>query len=312
MTTPASTFRPRALAPRLWTYQAERFPLVKHGGLILVFSGGEAVFGALVRGVAIDWAAVATAAIVCLTLFAQLRISDEHKDRWEDARWRPERPVPRGLVSLGELRAVAGAGALVQLAATLALDPRLLPVLAVVWGWMALMSVEFFAPRWLKARPVIYLVTHMAVMPLIALYAVACGARATVLLSPSVGAFLAMAFLNGVVLEIARKSWALEDERPGVDTYSRLWGPRGAALAVAIAATGASMLAMTVQSSLGTARAFHLVVAAGAAVLIAAAVDYARRPRTASASRLESASGLFVLAIYLGVAWAPAVWRAWS
>ncbi|HEY3814907.1 MAG TPA: UbiA family prenyltransferase [Caulobacteraceae bacterium] len=300
------------LAPRLWTYQAERFPLVKHGGLILVFSGGEAVFGALVRGVAVDWRAVATAAVVCLLLFAQLRISDEHKDRLDDARWRPERPVPRGLVSLGELRTVAAGAAVVQLVATVALDVRLLPVLGLVWGWMALMSVEFFAPAWLKARPIVYLVSHMAVMPLIALFAVACGARTATLISPAVGAFLAMAFLNGVVLEIARKSWSLEDERPGVETYSRLWGPRRAALVAALAAVGSSALALTLQTSLATSPVLHLVIAFGVALLIAAAYDYAQRPRTASSARLETASGLFVLAIYLGVAWLPAAWRAWA
>jgi 4-hydroxybenzoate polyprenyltransferase len=171
------------LPDRLWAYQAERFPLFKHGLLILVFSGGEAVFGALVRGVAPDWKAVAVAAIVCLLLFAQLRIADEHKDHEDDSRWRPERPVPRGLVSLSELRLVAVLGAAIQVAATLWLDPRLIPILLIVWGWMALMSVEFFAPRWLKARPITYVVSHMAVMPLIAFFAVACGARETVLVS---------------------------------------------------------------------------------------------------------------------------------
>lgn len=297
------------LAGRLWTYQAERFPLFKHGVLILVFSGGEAVFGALVRGVEPDWKAVAVAAAVCLLLFLQLRIADEHKDHADDSRWRPERPVPRGLVRLSELRLLAALSAIAQVAATAWLDVRLLPILLAVWAWMALMSVEFFVPGWLKARPITYMVSHMAVMPLIAFFAVACGARETVLVSPAVAAFLALAFLNGVVLEIARKSWAPGDEREGVETYSGLWGPRRAALVAALAGLGSGLLALWVQSTLAVGWPIALSIVIGIAVLMGAAWRYAGAATTKTSSQLETASGLFVLAIYLGVAWLPAFWR---
>ena len=297
-----------SLPARLWTYQAERFPLLKHGVLILVFSGGEAVFGALVRGASPDWTAVGVAALVCLLLFLQLRIADEHKDHEDDCRWRPERAVPRGLVSLAELRRTGVAAAAIQIAATMLLDWRLAPMLLLVWGWMTLMSVEFFAPAWLKARPILYLISHMAVMPLIALFAVACGARSAVTGSPAVAAFLALAFLNGVVLEIARKSWAPDDEREGVETYSRLWGPRTAVTVVLLAGAGSTALAMAVQALLGLAWGFSLCVLSGAGVLLVAGLGYGRRATTRTAGRLETASGLFVLLVYLGVAWLPAAW----
>ncbi|MES2859992.1 MAG: UbiA family prenyltransferase [Pseudomonadota bacterium] len=301
-----------SLASRLWTYQAERFPLAKHGVLILVFSGGEAVFGAMTRDAPPDWRAVGVAAVVCLLLFLQLRIADEHKDHEDDRRWRPERAVPRGLVTLAELRWLGLGAAVVQLAATSLLDLRLAPVLLLVWAWMALMSVEFFAPAWLKVRPILYLVSHMLVMPLIALYAVACGARASVATSPAVAAFLALAFFNGVVLEIARKSWAPADEREGVETYSRLWGSGRAATVVCAAALASTILALWIQTTFALPWFLPLVVLAGSALLLMAAFGYGRGPTTGGAARLETASGLFVLAIYLGVAWLPAAWRAWG
>jgi 4-hydroxybenzoate polyprenyltransferase len=300
------------LPTRLWTYQSERFPLLKHGVLILVFSGGEAVFGALARGVTPDWKAVAVAAVVCLLLFAQLRIADEHKDNEDDCRWRPERPVPRGLISLSELRFIGILAAAIQIAVTVLLDAHLLPLLLLVWSWMALMSVEFFVPTWLKARPVLYLLSHMAVMPLIALFAVACGARGDVLINPAVGAFLGLAFLNGVVLEIARKSWAPGDEREGVETYSRLWGVRLSATVTAVAGLGSAALALTIQSLLGFDWPFQLIVLCAAGVLATAAFAYGRDATSRRSSWLETASGLFVLLIYLGVAWLPAGWRLWG
>jgi 4-hydroxybenzoate polyprenyltransferase len=301
-----------SLAARLWTYQVERFPLAKHGLLILVFSGGEAVFGALARNAPPDWRAVAVASVVCLLLFLQLRIADEHKDHEDDSRWRPERAVPRGLVTLAELRWLGLSAAVVQVAATALLDLRLVPVLLLVWAWMALMSVEFFVPAWLKARPILYMVSHMAVMPLIALYAVACGARAAVTGTPAVAAFLALAFFNGVVLEIARKSWAPADEREGVETYSRLWGPRRSALVVAAAALASGLLALWIQTVLALPWGLLLVVILGVGLLLAACAVYARTAATRAAGRLETASGLFVLSVYLGVAWLPAAWRAWA
>jgi hypothetical protein len=39
---------------------------------------------------------------------------------------------------------------------------------------MAVMTKEFFVPEWLKKRPIVYMVSHMAIMPLIDLYATAC------------------------------------------------------------------------------------------------------------------------------------------
>ena len=51
-----------------------------------------------------------------LLFFLQLRIADEFKDYEDDARYRPYRPVPRGLVSLRELAWVGVGAAAIQLA----------------------------------------------------------------------------------------------------------------------------------------------------------------------------------------------------
>ena len=45
--------------------------------------------------------------VTALLFFLQLRIADEFKDFEDDARYRPYRPVPRGLVTLRELGVVA-------------------------------------------------------------------------------------------------------------------------------------------------------------------------------------------------------------
>ena len=128
---------------RWWIYQKERFPLLGHGPLIAAFSACAVSFSALLRGApAPGWQMFLTAFGVCLLMFLQLRIADEFKDAGDDARWRPYRPVPRGLVTLGELRVLFIFAALVQTGLVLALEVRLMMVLAIAWSYLVLMSVE--------------------------------------------------------------------------------------------------------------------------------------------------------------------------
>ena len=85
-------------------YQRERFPLAGHGPLVAAFSASAVCFSSLVRGrVARRRQPLLVAFVTSLLFFLQLRIADEFKDYEEDARYRPYRPVPRGLVTLREL-----------------------------------------------------------------------------------------------------------------------------------------------------------------------------------------------------------------
>jgi len=303
-----------SLASRLWVYQRERFPVFKHGALILVFSGGEALYGARLRGPGTEWRpdgwAILVAAAVCFGFFLQLRIADEHKDAEDDRLWRPERAVPRGLVTLGELRGVAAVVAAVQLGLTALYAWPLVIVLGLVWGYMALMSLEFFAPTFLRQRPVLYLVSHMVVMPLIALFSVTCGLR-RIEAGPGAGiaAFLVLAFCNGAMIEIGRKTWAPQSEREGVETYSKLWGPRGAALATGAAALAAASTAIFIQQLTGLAVWLDLPVLAAFAWMGTSVRSFIRAPTPARASAMETAAGVLGLASYLGIAWLPTAFR---
>jgi 4-hydroxybenzoate polyprenyltransferase len=309
---------PRAsLAARLWTYQAERFPLVSHGLLIVAFGASAVCLSSLLRGgEAPKPYAILVGVLVLFGFFLQLRIADEHKDKEDDATYRPERPVPRGLVALAELRGVALAVALVQIALTASLDARLLWLLALVWGWMALMTKEFFAPKALKARPILYMVSHMAVMPLIDLYATACDwlpARVNPagIFGMALVGFLGLSLANGVVLEIARKSWAPEQEREGVETYSKLWKPERAGIGVAAFMFIGLVLSAYVHVQSGAGIVFLIALMLATAYAMYTAIDYAGTPTPKTSKALETGSGLFVLANYLLLGVLPMAERLW-
>src|SRR5439155_297122 len=83
-----------------------------------------------------------------LVFFFLLRVLDEHKDEDVDRRFRPELPVPRGLVTLAELRWLGGAAlALVRALNAWAAPALLVPILG-VGAWATLMTKEFSAPGW--------------------------------------------------------------------------------------------------------------------------------------------------------------------
>ncbi len=294
----------RGLGARLWEYQAERFPVFKHGALIVAFGASAVCLSALLRGGAPNPWAVVVAVLVLFGVFFQLRVADEHKDNEDDTRFRPERPVPRGLVSLAELRGVALGVAVAQVALTAWLDWRLLGLLALVWAWLALMTKEFFVPVWLKKRPLAYMISHMAIMPLIDLYATACdwlpaGDGGHEGFGLTLGAFLLLSLVNGSAIEIARKCWAPEMEREGVETYSKLWGPGRSGIAVMCIVLAGFALAAFINARSGAGHWTLAGLALATAWAAWSAIDYAGTPKPKTAKMLETVSGVFVLANYL-------------
>ena len=217
------------LLRRLWLYQAERFPLGKTALLLAAFSAASISVSAHLAGRPLPhWGTFVAAWLVAIVFLFQLRACDELKDLGDDRLYRPERPIPSGLVSLRLILSLALLAGLLAVGLTLSVTPLLLVPLALVWLWLGLMTAEFFAPAWLKARPFVYLVSHMAIMAFIDLYLTGAEWVPHGPLPPSgMWVFLALSLVNGCVLEIGRKTWAPASERPGVETYSALIGPAG-------------------------------------------------------------------------------------
>ncbi len=217
---------------RWWIYQRERFPVFQHGLLILAFSAGAVGYSARLRGDVLTPQLISAGAIAFFTLFLfflQLRIADEFKDFETDARYRPYRPVPRGLVTLQQLGIGAIAAGIVQLGLALSQSFTLAWLLLLVWGYMGLMFREFFVPHWLKAHPLVYMLSHAVIMPLMAYYAMACdwliAGHSTHAEPPQDWFWLPLvSVFVSLAIELSRKIRAPQDEEPGVETYTGLWG----------------------------------------------------------------------------------------
>ena len=283
---------------RLWIYQRERFPLAAMAALALLLAAAAMLFSARLRGAPLPAAgALCAAAASVFLVFIQMRVFDEFKDREDDARYRPYRPVPRGLVSLAELRGVQIAASAGMIVIALALDARLLWLLAALWGYLLLMAVEFFAPVWLRARHFAYLVSHIPFGGLIALYASAFewlprGAHP----HPALLLLAAAVLFDSTLLEIGRKIRAPRDEETGVATYSHVWGPTRATLAWLAAFALLLVFGLLAAHATGDGATFTLLMAPLALVAGLCALRYLRRPENAKA--FEPVSGVVSLALF--------------
>jgi 4-hydroxybenzoate polyprenyltransferase len=297
------------LLHRLWIYQSERFPFSKTVPLLAVFSAASVTVSAQLAGRSLPgFAAYAVAFAVAFIVFFQMRALDEIKDGETDRLHRPERPIPRGLVTLRLIVSIAAALCIPALTFAWLLSGALVWFVLLIWLWLALMTVEFFVPTFLHRSPALYLVSHMAIMPLIDLFLTACEwLQASGAPPAGLWTFLWMSFCNGCVVEFGRKIWAPGNERPGVETYSSSWGIQTSLLALALAMTGAlaGLIAFGVYVSsplLVSALGIALAALFGMVML-----QFYRHRDGPSQKRLEDASGYWVLGCYLIAALGPAI-----
>jgi 4-hydroxybenzoate polyprenyltransferase len=295
------------LSARLWTYQAERFPLAKTSVLLAVFTAAGLSLSAHLaeRAPPPAWTFIAVW-LATAVIFFQLRAADEFKDLEDDRRYRPERPIPRGLVSLRLILSLAAVGGVVAVALAASITPLLLGPLLLVWFWLGLMTFEFFVPAWLKARPLVYLVSHMAIMAFIDLFVTATEWLPHSAVPPvGIWIFVVLSCVNGCVLEFGRKVWAPESERAGVETYSALFGPKQSAWAWAMLCVAAWLLLSVIGLISGASWLAAVLGAIALAPVLIAAHRFSGAPTPAGQKRIDQLAGLWVFACYAIAGFAP-------
>jgi len=191
--------------------------------------------------------------------------------------------------------------------------PVLLGPLIAVAAWMALMTREFFVREWLRRHAAAYLVTHMAIMPFIDFYTTGldwwvAGSRPPRGLS----LFLAVTFLNGMVVEIGRKVRAPGDEREGVDTYTRAWGLRTAPIVWVAMLVASTVVAMAALRHVSARPVLAIALGTVAFACVANGVAFVASPATRWARRVELAGQLWPLATYLVLGLVPFVARGFG
>lgn len=109
---------------------------------------------------------------VLLTFITELRFMDELKDYEKDKVAHPDRPLPRGLVTVGQVQKLMIAGFVVLLSFLIPsftiYGTITAALLASVCVWLFLMYKEFFCEEVLAKSPIVYAITHqLIIVPLI-------------------------------------------------------------------------------------------------------------------------------------------------
>lgn len=231
--------RARPLAIRFLIYLVERFSLlsVLPAFVIHYLFITHYVFGALLFP---EWTRWVTSLSTFVGVFLILRLSDDVKDKQHDDRYYSDRPVQRGLISLRELQAIlVGTTVLLVIANLLfSTTPALLLFLAAL-GYLALMRVEFFMPRFLRPRLLLYLVTHQLFIPILVAYVIY--NNGGVLATPQDILFVLLNLLVIMAVEVARKIRPTLLDQTGRDTYSAYLG-RGGSILFLLAVLAAAQL----------------------------------------------------------------------
>jgi 4-hydroxybenzoate polyprenyltransferase len=289
---------------RFRAYLDERFPLVGHGLLIVsYYSSNQFLAEALTSPQARMRYSSATivGALSLLAVFFHLRVFDEHKDYAEDCRNYPERVLQCGLITLRDLAWSGRIAIGFELLA--AASPAPLAAVAVVIGFSLLMRYEFFVGEWLRRRFLLYAVSHMLIMPLLAM----------LVFSYTTGRFFweasgwywFYAFVGFFVTfnwEISRKIRAPEDEREGIETYTKIFGTYGAAYAVlAVRVIDTAMVAL-VGWHLGLPWWFYAVLWGLYGVCLIGFLQYRFHTTRATAKRMELYAGMYIIAFDLTLA----------
>jgi len=235
-------------------YLNERFPLGKNSFFVLIFTLSGYIYTSLLYNskimylftngvkIGIFQYKIIALFIIIFMFFLQLRITDEFKDYEEDLKYRAYRPVQRGIISLKTLGKIGIATVIIQIMLAHVIDPEIIYFMIFVWIYMFLMAKEFFIKKWLTKRILIYALSHVVIMVFITLVIV----EATQYIVPknifdvfilqryrhniyfALIPLFALNYLNGIVLEIGRKTRRADEEEHGVQTYSKLWGRKKA------------------------------------------------------------------------------------
>lgn len=212
---------------RLYIYQKERFPILGHGLIVAAFSFSAISYSRICRGAEgfVSTEKFFLGIFTTITLFLLVRIFDEFKDASDDAAYRKELPVPRGLVSLKELAWVGAITVVCQLAVNIYFFPEMLILYFVVIAYLLLMGKEFFISSWLKKHQFWYITSHMFIIPLVDIYASGLDWLLDGAAAPQgLIFFFAVSYMNGLVLEVGRKLKVNHKEKEGVLTYTSMLG----------------------------------------------------------------------------------------
>lgn len=203
------------LLKRFNTYQKERFPLA-----ILIFTTAAVVLSsnAVTSSPLSIYSFIAGFVAGILYLF-HIRVVDEVRDSLHDRTFHTYRPIPRGTISLKELKTMdlVGILAFLAIALTFGIQTFVIGIVALLYTFLA--GKEFFLGEKIRSRFFIYNAINLVQMVLLQFFVYSLFSS-NWYESNFVWIHLIFIFINAILLEVLRKIKIAPEESVGHDTYS--------------------------------------------------------------------------------------------
>jgi 4-hydroxybenzoate polyprenyltransferase len=288
-----------SLPGRLARFIGERFPLQVHGlSIVFFFLTNAAVAQAATKAdAAIAFGPRSLVAALALGLmFLRLRLFDEVKDYRYDLQHNPGRPLPRGLLTVAQVNAWAGATAASEAILAGALGLGAFTGFLAVLVFTLLMRFEFFIRDLIRPRLLTYALLHTPSGGLIGLFVFCAVTGRPIWDVPRamwLYAFAGWSLL--MVFEVARKTYDPKAE-PGSDTYSSVFGVKGAMWLNAIFVFGSTLLIiLAVLDSLRIPlESFGFMMWGLTGVVLAVVARYGMAPSPTTAKHLRIAASVYL------------------
>lgn len=294
-------------------YLNERFALQTHIPIIGIFTFSAICFSLMTteNPEFIELGNFAAAVFLTFSTFFLLRISDEFKDHDDDIKYRKYLPVPRGLITLKELRNAAVLILILQIA-VLYFFPHFAGMYVLVMAYLYLMYKEFFVHAWLKERQLLYVFSHMAIIPLVDLLASAAHWSGAGIPPPKpLIWFFLVSFFNGMVLEFGRKIKTKDMEEEGVASYTKLYGIKGGILLWASVLTLTYLLSNVAAYSIHSPFWVYILLSVFYVTGLIPGILFLKNPTPKGSKLVEAFSGLWTMGMYLNIGALPFIIKYW-
>ncbi|MEK6773618.1 MAG: manganese transporter permease [Bdellovibrionota bacterium] len=277
----------------------ERFHPAQYLPMIFVFTLSNGLYLNFRENTSMNYVSLSFCFLIMLSAFFRLRLFDEIKDYKTDLKINPQRPLARNAISISQTKQIIAILILFEifLSSTMGLFPFFVHLAAITYS--LLMFEEFFIGDRIRPHLTTYAITHTLVS---VLYGISAAVLATKFNLSELNKFdyffflMNWAYFN--LFEFARKTYARQEERPGVDTYSSLFGPVGAGFLCL------SQVFLGLALIIGVVSQAHFTILAGFGLFYCLfCLYYMIHPTLKSAKLFRNISGAYLLTHYTILVW---------
>jgi hypothetical protein len=233
---------------RFFIFTKERFDPLSHFLMLALFLMAHILLALRLELLTVSINSLVLLCLGVVVFFFKLRLYDEIKDYETDLVINPTRPLPRGLVTINEVKRGIEVCLILELILFSQAGLGGLVGIVIASLYSLLMYHEFFIGDLIRPHLTTYATTHTVVTMILSLAIFIGLSNLTFFHLPLECFFFAlMSWLLFNIFELGRKTYLPSEEKNQVESYSKVWTRPGAVILVLVHAVIATLLALKIE-----------------------------------------------------------------